>query len=383
MGRKKNKIIAMLPQGDTVEFNFQPFAYESGGTMTFKGDENSITYALVNNLASKRDKTLFDDVVGKTSLQKREFLKQMQEIDQEYNNPRNYKRVYFTPYQSKLVLALGQLLSVYSTDDDYRQAVTALKDDGHTTVTRRVFVVELVKKMYPKEGLKRELANRIISEIERIDRTPQIITFGEGNKWVRHRSIITIKDKLINSDPQDNDVRADFFVLEFSGVFFDRFFTGRVPLTDELFNCLCSRKYKTENEVAGVLFNELLRVFNDHRQKATKIAERRGQYDEATYKAQLKKALTYEIKVSTLLEKCATRFEGTKNDRAMMKKLEKHVINALNAYQTAGKLIAEFSTMKDFTKNSKIKVVFNYNYGRDAVIETHAEDMTNPTLLLN
>jgi hypothetical protein len=67
----------------------------------------------------------------------------------------------------------------------------------------------------------------------------------------------------------------------------------------------------------------------------------------------------------------------------MMKKLEKHVINALNAYQTAGKLIAEFSTMKDFTKNSKIKVVFNYNYGRDAVIETHAEDMTNPTLLLN
>lgn len=331
------------------------------------GETGTMSVALAQNIASKKDATFFLNTTDGDVLK-------LQAIDERRLVNREGKTTFLTKRQQKLTYALSMFLSQARDEDEVKAYVQKLAQ-GETPNSRITLPINItiLTKLVTTDGFARaRQKEEVLSDLQAMADVKQVQTFGEyGTKEGQLRFIaplIQISEQVEDLS-KDKRLDADFISVTFGSIFFYELFSKYAIVKPKLFQIWGKSGSGTDTELFGVLLSDLLAKYSGHRIASLQAVERlkkdRGKYktDESFFKAKAKvqrEALTYSELASTLQERVTV---GYGDSREQKRRFYRDLDKAILALQEYG-LITSATKVVDTTKGKRVDFVFNLDYDK-------------------
>lgn len=360
-----------IEQQETTATGFTSFGFsfsQQKQRRVAEEQQSKISVALVSTISQPKEPTLFDNIENDVELQ------QMRAVDEQHLINRGGKPTYLTHYQTKIIFALGCMLSKWKDDEEYKEFVEKV-DKRKPTRTNFGFPVSITEltKLVNTEGKARSREKlNVIKELKKISEIVQVQTIqvpnGKGDLIRLKAPLIILKSWIEDLSP-DKRLDMDFVEVEFSRVFFSEIRKKYAVVKTDVFKIWGKNGSGTTTELFTQLFSDLLGKYTGHRNAAIEIERkirnsRKYKTEEGLYKAINKaqrEALTYREKCITIRSRVTTDYESTRKQRA---DFSKHLDDAIEALKKIG-LIKEATYVKASTGEEAIDFVFNFDYYRD------------------
>lgn len=327
-------------------------------------EQSRVSVALVNSMAQRKEPTLFDALETDTKLQR------MKDIDERLQIERNGKPTYLTHRQSKVVIALGSMLSKYEEEEEFKTYVDKVnrKEKTNLRYSFPVSITELTKLVSSDGKARKRQKEDTIDDLRALSEIVQVQTYQYTDKagdLVRLRSpLIVIKESIEDLSP-DKRLDMDFMSIEFGRIFFYQIYERYAVIKAELFTLWGKAGSGTTTELFDILLFDLLGKYGSKYSAAIKAKRerKRKEYrsDDAYYKAVAeaqRRALTYRETCVSIRERVSRDYESTGKQRADFKK---DITAAIGALKKIG-LIREASFTIAANGEEAIDFVFNMDY---------------------
>lgn len=328
------------------------------------GETGTLSIALANNLASKKNTTFF--------LQTRdEKVLELQAIDEARLINREGKTTFLTKRQQKLVYALSMFLSQSKDEPEIQAYVRALKEGRQpkSRITLPISITQLTKLVTTDGNARKRQKEDILSDLKEMAEIKQVQVFGEyGTDEGQIRfvaSLIQIAEQVEDLS-KDKELDSDFIAVTFGSVFFYELYNRYAIVKPTLFRLWGKSGNGTDTELFSMLLSDLLSKYSGHRiasiQAVYKIKKSQYKTDEAFFKARTKvqrEALTYSEYASSIKERVTTDYESRRVYKALF---WKHLEGAIKALVEYG-LITDAKITKT-AKGERVDFVFNFDYDK-------------------
>jgi hypothetical protein len=331
------------------------------------GETGTMSVALAQNIASKKDATFFLNTTDGDVLK-------LQAIDERRLVNREGKTTFLTKRQQKLTYALSMFLSQAREEDEVKAYVQKLAQ-GETPNSRITLPINvtILTKLVTTDGCARaRQKEEVLSDLQAMADVKQVQTFGEyGTKEGQLRFIAPLIQLSEQMEDLSKDKRldADFVSVTFGSIFFYELYSKYAIVKPKLFQIWGKSGSGTDTELFGVLLSDLLAKYSGHRiaclQALEKLKKERSKYktDESYFKARAKvqkEALTYSELASTLQERVTV---GYGDSREQKRRFYRDLDKAIQALQEYG-LITDSTQVVDTTKGKRVDFVFNLEYDK-------------------
>ena len=325
--------------------------------------KGKIGHQLTKAIASERLPELFDaPEITKRDMDANEWASVLIS-DRSMGIDRKGKPVYLQGYQYRIIHALSYALSLQEEAEDIRAKIEAPFKQG-STITRFVDVTSLSKLIFNSSRKRNKEA--IIRELFALSHIRQyMVVEYNGHKVRLSVPLLNIGAAIedLSTEKQDD---LDRIEVTFGSVFFVGLKNRYAVLTPKVFDVW--RKSGRGTELFSVLLDSLLaayhgymiaaneaekRVKNECKGMGVSIAERDKEVREAR-----RKALTYELNVSTIKNRVTTDYDGNQN---MKRKFWADLQNAIGGFKELG-LIDEAKVSKGAKGQEKVYFVLSEDY---------------------
>lgn len=329
------------------------------------GETGSMSVALAQNIASRKDATFFLNTQGGQVLE-------LQAIDERRLIDRDGKTTFLTKRQQKLTYALSMFLSQAKDDDEVKAYVRKLAqgETPNSRITLPINITILTRLVTTDGRARARQKEEVLSDLQAMADVKQVQTFGEyGTKDGQLRFIaplIQISEQVEDLS-KDKTLDADFIAVTFGSIFFYELYSKYAIVKPKLFQIWGKTGSGTDTELFGVLLSDLLAKYSGHRIASLQAVEKlkKSQYksEEAYFKARAKvqrDALTYSELASTLQERVTV---GYGNSREQKRRFYRDLDRAIQALKDYG-LITDATRVTDTAKGKRVDFVFNLDYDK-------------------
>lgn len=329
------------------------------------GETGTLSVALANNLASRKDGTLFIQTND-------EKILELQAIDERRLIDRDGKTTYLTKQQQRLTYALSMFLSQSKEEPEIKSYVQKLAqgETPKSRITLPISITQLTKLVTTDNKARARQKKDVLSNLQAMSEIKQVQTFGEyGTKEGQVRLIAPLiqLSEQVEDLSKDKELDADFIAVTFGSIFFYELYNKYAIVKPSLFSIWGKAGSGTDTELFATLLSDLLAKYSQHRIASIKAVEkiRRNQYKkiEDYYKAKAKAqkdALTYSEYTSTIKERVTTDYESQRVYRLNFKRDLEKAIKALQDYG----LLTEATRITRTKKGDRVDFVFSFDYNK-------------------
>lgn len=333
-----------------------------------------ISNSLSKAIAYDRTPEIFDEDYITTRDEKIiEELKILKDNDLLFNVNRRDKPIVLTSYQSRIIHALSYAISKeMGKSEDIDRKIKNISDS--TVIRRNVNITALTSLIFNGSTRQRN-KEAVINGIYELSQIRQVQILGEGENKVRLTAPLIMVGMDIEDLSPEKRNNLDFIEIFFGSIFFNRLSDRFTIITPKLFEVWGKNGRGTE--LFSVLLSSIFSVYWHYKQAANGAEAKIRKDNKKASKQELefmiqegrKKAMTYELNVSSIKQKVTTDYETT---RKMSNKFWNDLQNAIEGFKEMN-LIVSGNIAKGARGQEKVVFILSETY---TLMESGIEDNT-------